>query len=262
MITKARRKTGWIAGACVAAAVALGGCGADGTSRAAISAAQKPSVTGTVYAPNGQFAARARSWQWAHALTLVARADALQGMAGVTTPEEVSLSRLDPGVAAHGCPPQVGCAQLLASAYTDSSGHYAISDDALANLDTGRLIVHVGSDSLLTRAFVFSRTADIDATGEALVRLVLQRLTQTPPVPLDAFTADALQTLAMWAKILTQDLPGTAAVSLSAGRTDCDGVSLGVACLNDIVFERLASSATMQNTMNDIVGHWMAQHGS
>lgn len=235
MITR-RRKTGWIAGVCVAAAAALAGCGADGSSGVVIS---KPSVDGTVYAPSGEFAARPRSWQWAQALTLVARADALQGMAGVITPEEVSLSRLDPVAAAHGCPPQIGCTQLITSTRTDSSGKYQISNDALADLDTGRLIVHVGSDALftLTRAFVYSHSTDIDANSEALVRLVLHRLTQAPTVPLNTFTAEALQSLAMRAQILTQDLSGDS-----------------VADVNANVYNRLATSATMQKLMDDITG--------
>lgn len=234
MTTNGRRKTEWIVAAGLAA-LGLAGCGSDGTSSAVVHGAQTPYVVGTVFAPDGEFAALTRQWQWSDALTLVARADALQGIAGVTTPQTVSLSRLDPVAAGHGCPPQIACAQLISSTRTDSSGKYQISDQALGDLSADHLIVHVGDEPLLTRAFVFSQTTDIDATSEALVRLVLLRLTQAPAVQLNVFTTNALQNLATQAQRLTQDMVGDS-----------------VTDLNDKVYDRLTASGTMQKTMDDL----------
>ena len=243
MNTNGRRNTKWTVVVCLAA-LGLAGCGSDGTSSAVVAGPEMPSVAGTVIAPDGEFARLTPPWQWADALTLVGRADALQGVAGVSTPQTVSLSRLDPVAAGHGCAPQRPCLQLITSTRTDSAGRFQISHGALGDLNADHLILHVGDEPLLTRAFVFSRTADINASSEAVVRLVLLRLTQAPPVQLNVFTNDALQTLADLADVLTAHLSATGS---------------DVASFNEKVYDTLAVSGTMHKTMDELTSGAAAQ---
>ena len=242
----------WAAYVCFAA-LALAGCGANGASSVYIPPANPaPSVSGTVYAPNGQFAA-AEHW-WAEALRLMPPAyAALQSELPITTEENVSLSKLDPAEAAHGSTDQ---ALLLANGSTDpADGSYFISNDQLTGrcvVQAGngeRCIVQVGSGDMLTRAFVFSCktasgvsyscttapgvswTADIDAVSEAVVRLVLDYLMRTSTQLGDFSNAD-LENIDCIARALANDISGT-----------------NVADINEKVYNRLAASQTMQNCL-------------
>jgi hypothetical protein len=229
----------WAAFVCFAA-LALAGCGANGASSVYIPPVNPaPSVSGTVYAPNGQFAAAERWWQWAEALRLMPRAyAALQSELPITTEENVSLSKLDPVEAAHGSTDQ---ALLLANGSTDSDGMYFISNDQLASFQAGQIIVQVGSDQVgtLTRAFVLSCTtnagvsctADIDAVSEAVVHLVLDYLSQTT-AQLSDFSNEDLGEIEYVAGILAGNISGAS-----------------VAEVNDNVYNRLAASQTMQNCL-------------
>jgi hypothetical protein len=241
----------WAAIVCCAA-LALAGCGADGTSSLHIPPPNPnpgPSVSGTVYAPNGQFAASERWWQWADVLRLMPAAfAALQGELPVTSEESVSLSKLDPAEAAHG-DPETG-QYLLAKGATDpADGTYLISSNQLADPQTdsqgGEIIVQVGSGETLTRAFVLPCTtgtdycADINAANEAVVRLVLNRLLQAPAVQLTDFTADGLQKVCDYAQ---QALSAMGISGVSVG--DC----------NDNAYEMLASNKTIHNMIDDACG--------
>lgn len=229
----------WAAFVCFAA-LALAGCGANGASSVYIPPANPtPSVSGTVYAPNGQFAAAERWWQWAEALRLMPRAyAALQSELPITIEENVSLSKLDPVEAAHGSTEQ---ALLLANGRTDSDGTYFISNDQLASFQAGQIIVQVGSDQVgtLTRAFVLSCTtnagvsctADIDAVSEGVVHVVLDYLSQTTAQLSDFSNAD-LGNIDCIARALAKDISGT-----------------NVADINEKVYNRLAASQTMQDCL-------------
>ena len=181
------------------AALALAGCGADGTSSVYIPPGDSaPSVSGTVYAPNGQFAAAERWPQWFDALWLMPRAYAALGSElPVITEQNVALSKLDPDQAAHGHP-ELG-QYLLANGRTDpADGTYFISANELANFQPSEIIVQVGSGGALTRAFILSCTtsatvsctADIDAVSEAVVHLVLDYLARTTALLTDFSNED------------------------------------------------------------------------
>jgi hypothetical protein len=199
-----------------------------------------PSASGTVYAPNGQFAAAERRWQWADALWLMPRAyAALESELPVTTEggENVSLSKLDPVEAAHGSTER---ALLLGNGRTDSDGFYLISNDQLASFQAGEIIVQVGSGGMLTRAFVLSCTTnagvscttDIDAVSEGVVHVVLDYLARTT-TQLTDFTAADLGNIDCMARVLAGNISGTS-----------------VADINAKVYNRLAASQTMQNCLN------------
>jgi hypothetical protein len=235
----------WAAVVCCAA-LALAGCGADGTSSLHIPPANPgPSVSGTVYAPNGHFAAAERWWQWADVLRLMPPAfAALKGQLPVTSEENVSLSKLDPVEAAHGHPERGQ--YLLANGTTDPAhGTYLISSNGLADSQASEIIVQVGSGETLTRAFVLPCTtsagycADIDAVNEAVVRLVLNRLLQAPAVQLSDFTGDGLQKVCDYARqaLLAKGMSGVSV-------RDC----------NDNAYELLANNKTIHNMMDDACG--------
>ncbi|MFI5398110.1 MAG: hypothetical protein ACHQ9S_21445 [Candidatus Binatia bacterium] len=216
-------------------ALALAACGSQGTSSIYIPPQNTPVISGTLYAPNGQFAAADHWWRWADAFGLLPRAYALQGVVPVTSVQNVSLSRLDPVEAAHGSTDR---AYLIANASTDpKTGMYMVVTDAAGNLDADRMIVQVGSGNLLTRAFVFSPTTNIDAASEALVRLVLNRLTQAPPVQLDTFSSDGLMYIDVRTRAVAQAVSGNS-----------------VAEINDNTYATLAGSGTVLDAIDCATG--------
>ncbi|MGD0949488.1 MAG: hypothetical protein ABSA52_18930 [Candidatus Binatia bacterium] len=235
------------------AALALAGCGADGTSSVYFPPGNSaPSVSGTVYAPNGEFAAAERWRQWLDALWLMPRAYAALGSeAPVITEQNVALSKLDADEAAHGHP-ELG-QYLLANGPTDpANGTYFISADELANFQSGEdaseIIVQVGSGGTLTRAFILSCTAgatvsctnaDIDAVSETLVRLVMDRLTEAPSVLLSNFTRDGLQQMYDYAQqaLLAENVSGAS-----------------VQEINDNAYQLLANNKTIHSIMDDVTG--------
>jgi hypothetical protein len=239
MIAHGGSHTIWAAIVCCAA-LALAGCGADGTSSLYRPPGNPgPWVSGTVYAPNGQLAAAQRWWQWADAFRLAPLAyAALQSELPITTEENVSLSKLDAAEAAHGSTER---ALLLANGRTDSDGTYLISNDELAGFQAGLIIVQVGSNQTgtLTRAFVFSCAtnatvscvADIDAASEGVVRLVLDYLGRTTALLTD-FSNEDLRKIDYAARTLAANISGAS-----------------VAEINDNVYTRLAASPTLQNCL-------------
>jgi hypothetical protein len=235
------------------AALALAGCGADGTSSVYSPPDEPaPSVSGTVYAPNGQFAAAERWPQWLDALRLMPRAYAASGNeAPVITEEKVGLCKLDADQAAHGHP-ELGQV-LLADGSTDpANGIYSIYADELVNFQSGEkaseIIVQVGSSGTLTRAFILSCTtgatvscvkADIDAVSETLVHLVMDRLTEAPPVLLSNFTRDGLQQIYDY-------------VQRALTEQNISGAS--VQEINDNAYNLLANNKTVRSIMDQVTG--------
>lgn len=231
------------------AALALAGCGANGTSQVYSPPGNPaPSVSGTVYAPNGQFAAAERWWQWANALRLMPRAYASQGlMQHINSEESVSLSSVNPTAAAHGCLPASAslCVDPIpgGEGRTDpQTGTYRISNSTLTDVNdttSDRLLILVGGGDLLTRAFVFSCTtqpvvsctANVDAWSEAVVRLVFDYLARTT-AQLSDFSNEDLGKIDYAARILAGNVSGTS-----------------VAEMNDNVYNWLAASPTMQNCL-------------
>src|SRR5262249_38179728 len=153
------RTTLWAA-LVVGSGLALAGCGSDGSAGIGVQTGPPTTaaaVQGTVFAPNGEFAAVGR-WQWLiDQLQLVPRAYALlqDELMPVQTAQNVSLSQIDPTEAAHGSTDR---ARLLAQAQTDANGQFQILNSSLTVLDDqSHLIVQVGTvGSTRTRAFVVS----------------------------------------------------------------------------------------------------------
>ena len=217
MIAHGQGRGIWAAVVC-SAALALAGCGADGTSSVYIPPANPaPLVSGTVYAPNGQH---------------------------INSEESVSLSRVNPTVAAHGCPP-IGVSPCVdpipgGDGRTDPhTGTYRISNSALADTNGDRLLILVGGGDLLSRAFVFSCTtqpvvsctANVDAWSEAVVRLVFDHLARTT-AQLSDFSNENLGKIDYVARVLAGNVSGAS-----------------VAEMNDNVYNWLAASPTMQNCL-------------
>jgi hypothetical protein len=237
----------WAAVVC-SAALALAGCGADGTSSVVLPASNPaPSVSGTVYTPraDGEFAAAERWWQWADALWSMSRAYAgSQSEFPVTSKVNVSLSKLDPAQAAQG---SSSPSTPLGNGSTASDGTYSIPSDQLASLQPDQIawqiIVQVGSNQAgtLTRAFVISCTtntpvsctADLDAVSEGVVHVVLDYVAgNTDGKQLSDFSQTDLERISCMAEALAGSITGA-----------------DVAAINTNVYNRLSTSQTMQNCL-------------
>ena len=177
---------GWLA------VVGGSGCGTDGSSGVSFPPEPPPfeaEITGTVFAPNGEFAGLGSGWNWARHLSLTAPALALQGVAPAGGILNVALYQISLVDAKDG---QINNPKLLGQSRTAGDGIYQIVDYSARDIDQCRLMVAVGVNETLTRAFVVSHSTNIDAVSESVVRIVLNRLTQAPPVQLCDFSTAGL----------------------------------------------------------------------
>jgi hypothetical protein len=212
--------------------LAAAGCGSNGTADIFLRPTPQAivgAVNGTVLAPNGEFAA-ADGWRrWACAFNLLSPAYA-QGTclmnlmpAGGTLP--VALWQVDLLDAKDG---KIDNPRLLNEARTDDEGLYEIVDPAAEHLDTCRLMVAVGSNDILTRAFVIEHTNNLDAVSEAVVRVVLARLTQSPPVQLCDFTNAGLANILDKANDAACSAKGNTVAAINQSAYDHVRVNCGV----------------------------------
>jgi len=242
MIGTAPRMSIWaVLAAC--AGLALSACGTSGN--AGINQSVMPpvlaaAVQGTVYAPNGQFAAAERRWwSWTDQLQLVPQAYAsLDDEMPSQTVVDVSLSALDALDAAHG---STANARLLNQAPTDDSGNFEIIDDQYLTLltDQSHLMVQVGTPGdTLTRSFVLRHsTNNIDAVTEAVVRVVLVRLTQAPVAQLDSFSIADLTAI---------DAAARTAATNASGST--------VSEFNQSAYDLVSSNSAVQQALANATG--------
>ena len=233
-----RRALGGVLGVCLVLAAA--GCGSDGTADTTLRPTPRPivaAVTGTVFAPNGEFAAAGALQRWASTLCLWSPAYAqtcLSDLMPAGGTLNVALWQIDMIDAKDG---KIDTPRLVNQARTDGDGLYKIVDSAADNLDLCRFMVVVGGNESLTRAFAIEHTTDINAVTEAVVRVVLNRLTQTPPVQLCDFTNAAL------ANILDK---ATAAACSAKGST--------VAEINQSAYDHVRVNCGVVQAINDATG--------
>jgi len=201
MIGPYRRGGIWAVAAGLAALTALAGCGADGSSSATFSGSGQnilPAVSGTVWVPPGTDFAAIPAWRkWLETVFVAPRAYAeIPGEARIQTETWVTLNWLIESDAADG---KIDAPRALSDGVgaerTDQNGSYKIISADTSNLDACRLYVSVGRSGRRswTRAFVFDRTTNLDAVSEAVVRMVLKRLTEAPPIQLCDFTSAELR---------------------------------------------------------------------
>lgn len=198
MIGMVRRNCGWLLATSLAALIAAG-CGSNGNSSAELQSQVPPPapfVTGLVSAPNGELAATDSWWRWAGRLRLLPPAYAQEcaftrSVLPIDTDGvQVILSRVDQVDAADG---EIDNPGFVAQTFVDGdTGLYTIINKAVASVTECGLMVSAGGGAQLTRAFVFQRTTNIDAVSEAVVRVILDRLTAAPAVQLCAFQSAAL----------------------------------------------------------------------
>ncbi|MFQ5665492.1 MAG: hypothetical protein ACE5I7_03585 [Candidatus Binatia bacterium] len=193
-----------------------------------------PAVSGVILAPNGQFAAKHGWWRWPDRLALARPAYALRNVMPAMGILNVALSRVNFLDAKDG---QIDTPQLLANARTEGDGFYEIVNSAAANLDDCRLMVATGGGELLTRAFVVSRRTNIDAVSEAVVRVVLDRLTRAPPVQLCDFKTEGLQNILEKAEVAAFNASGDS-----------------VAEINRDAFTRVVANRKVQQAIADATG--------
>jgi len=177
-------------------ALAVAGCGSNGTAGVILQPTPRPivaAVNGTVFAPNGEFAAADIWHRWVQVVGLLSPAYAqgtcLANLMPAIGDLNVVLWLVDSIDAKDGV---INNPRLLNQAHTDGEGLYEIVDSAAQDLNVCRLMVAVGGNDSLTRAFAIDHTTNINAVSEAVVRVVLDRLTQSPPVQLCDFTNAAL----------------------------------------------------------------------
>jgi hypothetical protein len=191
----------WVAAAGFAALTALAGCGADASSSATLGGPgqdKKPAVIGTVWVPPGTDFAAIPGWRkWLETVFIAPRAYAeIPGEERIQTETWVTLNWLTETDAADGTidsPRAVS--DGLGVERTDQNGSYTILSVDAKDLDACRMFVSVGQPAKhsWTRAFVFDHTTDLDAVSEAVVRMVLQRLTEAPPLQLCDFSSQDLR---------------------------------------------------------------------
>jgi hypothetical protein len=201
------------------AVLTLPGCGPNGDASATLSGTKTdvPRLAGVVLAPNGELAKAGPSW-WPGSVDFVARAYAQTNVEPVGPDELVTLSLVDQVDAADGQLGNTGGHTPLVIAYanTNPDGTYEILNRAVGDLDVCRLMVSVGSGPTLTRAFVFNSLTNIDYKSEAVVRVVLDRLTMTPPVQLCDFTSTGLQNIAQAVAVATVPASGDTIFTINA----------------------------------------------
>ncbi|HVO27508.1 MAG TPA: hypothetical protein VMW56_28175 [Candidatus Margulisiibacteriota bacterium] len=233
-----RRVLGVIGAVCLVLIAA--GCGSDATVDTSLTRKTPTivgAVTGTVFAPNGEFAASDAGWRWACNFGLLSPAYAQTCLATLMPAGgilNVVLWQIDRVDAKDG---QIDNPRIVNQARTDGDGIYQIIDHAADDLDTCRLMVVVGRDESLTRAFAIEHTTNIDAVSEAVVRVVLDRITQSPPVELCAFTNDGL------ANILDQ-----------ARAAACSAKGSTVAEINDSAYQHVKVNCGVLQAINDATG--------
>lgn len=223
------------------AGLTLSACGTSGD--AGITESSQPpvlaaGVQGTVYGPSGQFAAADRQWwSWTERLLLVPRAYALldDDLQPIQTTLDVSLSRLDPTKAVHGNAEDDWYVEtfLLKTEPTGLNGTFKILDPSLSILDDhSHLMLAVGTPGVtLTRAFVLQHsTVRIDAVSEAVVRVVLKRLTEAPVAQLDDFSIDDLTAISEAAHDAAATAIGSTVLDLNQSAYDLVVTNRKVQC--------------------------------
>ncbi len=234
-----RRALGELLGA-MCLVLITSGCGSDGTVDIAFPPTPRPivgAVTGTILAPNGEFAAVDAWWRFAGPLNLSSPAYAQTCLANLMPAGgelNVALQQVDFIDAKDG---QIDNPRLLAEGRTDGDGLYEIVNSAAEHLETCRLMVVVGSNESLTRAFAIEHTTNIDAVSEAVVRVVLNRLTQSPPVQLCDFTNAGL------GNILAEARPAA-----------CSAKGDTVAAINQSAYDHVKVNCGVLQAINDATG--------
>lgn len=120
---------------------------------------------------------------------------------------------------------------------TNAQGVFTIINDAIDRIDSCRLMVSVGNahNGDLTRGFIYRENTDLDPASEALVRVVLNRITKAPPVQLCDFSREGLFVIAREVDKATAS---------STGAT--------VAELNDAAYRRAVCDCDVQDAIDAV----------
>lgn len=204
-----------LASLALAAALTLcvAGCGSDGSSHVQFPG-NDPDVegelTGVVYGPKSLIEPETAWWPATLGLVSTAYAVLFNETPFGINEAHVTLSSLTQVDAADGRIDSYD--PLTQFSPTDADGRYRVISRVVEHLDVcetiqdkrfvGRLLVSADIDlNSRTRAFVVSSQTDIDASTEAVVRLVLRRIfEQEPPVQLCDFSIEGLRNVMRFAE--------------------------------------------------------------
>lgn len=200
----------------VAIALCVVGCGSNGSSEVGFPEPPgevKGELKGVVYGPIAVVEPETAWWPATFGLISTAYAELFYEIPFGINEAHVSLSTLTEADAADG---RIDFYDPITQfSPTDADGRYRIVHDYVETLDVcatvqqdrfvGRLLVSASLDNPVfqgrTRAFVVSTQTDIDASTEAVVRLVLKRIfEQEPPVQLCDFSIEGLRNIVRFAE--------------------------------------------------------------
>ena len=239
----------------VVAMVVVAGCGSNGTAGVTFPPSPQPQalITGVVRMPNGVLASARSQWRWAGGLRLLSPADA----AIVENPSvfpasgvRVSLVRVDQLDAKDGVINSP--VTLVQSLDTDVNGRYTInSNQEVPAVGGCGLMAYVGglNQQTLTRAFVLypaeactgddPKCTDVDVVSETVVRVVLHRLTQAPPVQLCDFPKES---------------PGIQAITDAVSNAVFTATGSDVEEINQVAFALAVTNANVQQAIDEATG--------
>lgn len=215
--SRGRRVGTFLIGVCVVL-LAAAGCGTEGNVAVDLPPTPRsivPAITGTVFAPGGQTSPG----------TCLADLSPEEGTLNVVLWLVDSLDAKDG---------HIDNPFLLMQNRTNGEGLYEILLPGTTQVGGCGLMVAVGSGDSLTRAFAVSHSTNLDAVSEAVVRVVLDRLTKAPPVQLCDFSAEGLSNILEKAK-----------------NAACSARGSTIAEVNDAAYQRVRVNAAVKQAIDD-----------
>lgn len=222
--------------AVLGALVFIASCGHDGNIGAVIPGdlePEPPTIVGGVLAPNGDFAAAASGF-WRFAEIFVSSAHALaENVIPIGPGVPVTLYSVSEEDAEDG---QINQAFAISAPQpTDNGGRFTVA--LLGGREIGEcgLMLSVGTNSLLTRAFVYTDDQDLDAVSEATVRSILTFIAENEGVLLCDYNTEDLREIEGLIRDISANTTGTS-----------------VADINERVYLQAQNSQSVQNLLNNL----------
>lgn len=219
------------------ALVFIASCGNDGNIGAFIPGdldPEPPTIVGGVLAPNGEFAsADTGLWRFASFLTSTAYALA-DNVVPIGPGELVTLYVVFEGDVVDG---QIDDPFAISAPQpTDDGGRFTVALLEGRQIGECGIMLSVGTDSLLTRAFVYTDDQDLDAVSEATVRSILNFIDEHPEVLLCDYSTEDVRDIENLIREISASTTGTS-----------------VADINNRVYQQALNSPSVQALLDVLV---------